>query len=220
MFLHHWRCYKATRKARCSRHGGLCSCEATNCTSNLGHQCPMEVRNGSKTKPKSTLTIYKNRLEICLVLSRAWRNKKNFFCNLENLSLTRVCMLYFSLETDRLTIFLCISHVTRFFSPVHYVVYTSSLIAYGTLFAYQEVKDSHIGATFNKPSWNKIRSYKFILIILCLLNKVVMLCILSGALSKCPICLLVFIVIYPSKYFVSKKESLHFQDFCHQYLQW
>ena len=69
MSLHHWRCYKATRKARCSRRGGLCSCEATNCTSNLGHQCPREVRNGSKTKPESTLAIYKNRLEICLVLS-------------------------------------------------------------------------------------------------------------------------------------------------------
>lgn len=129
-------------------------------------------------------------------------------------------MLYFSLETDRLTIFLCISHVTRFFSPVHYVVYKNSLIAYGTLFAYQEVKESHIGATFNKPSWNKIRCYKFIFIILCLLNRGVMLCILSGAQSKCPIYLLIFIVIYPSKYFVSKKESLNFQDFYHQYLQW
>lgn len=144
--------------------------------------------------------------------------KKN--CNLENLSLTRVCMLYFSLVIDRLTIFLYISHVTRFFSPIHYIVYKNSLIVYGTLFAYQEVKDNHIGAILNKPSWNKIISYKFISIILCLLNKVVILCILSGAQSKCPIYLLVFIVICPSKYFVGIKESLHFQNFYHQYLQW
>ena len=129
-------------------------------------------------------------------------------------------MLYFSLEIDKLTIFLYISHVTKFFSPIYYVVYKNLFIAYGTLFAYQELKDSHPCAGLKKTSWNKIRSYKFIFIHLCFSDKVIMLCILSAAQSKCPIYLLVLIVICPSKYIVSKKESLLFQNLYHQYLQW
>lgn len=61
-------------------------------------------------------------------------------------------MLYFSLEIDTLIIFLYISHVTKFFPPIHYVVYKNSLIAHGTLFAYQELKDSHPGAGLDKIS--------------------------------------------------------------------
>lgn len=79
----------------------------------------------------------------------------------------------------RLKIFLDIFHVTKFFPPMCYVVYKNLLIAFDILSTHQEVKGNHIAAGLNKMSWNKIRPYKFLFVLLCLLNKVVMLFILS-----------------------------------------
>ena len=130
---------KPTDKARCSGPGAFCSCEATNCTSKPW----TSMSKGSQKWQQDQAEVHFGYLEKqagnMFSFIRGLEEQKNY--NLENfLSLTRVCMLYFSLEIDRLTLFLHISHVTKFFSPIHYVVYKNLFIAYGTLFAYQEIE--------------------------------------------------------------------------------